>query len=249
MAYRRKYKRNYRRRSRPTKYGRRMGRQSFRTRVKKVLNKMSETKYYQYARENVQLYHDVGAGSGPATTQTALIFNPWQIIGQGANNHQRIGDKITPRVMTVRLWLANKSDRPNMYYRIVVARLPKNYNGTITASNTIDLFRADDGGFNGNTLCGMIDNEKGVRAYYDRVFSNQHNFSTANPGGVPKECFKFIKFNIKRKGARPIVYEPTGGIVNNPIAIYVIPYDSYGTLQTDNIASCAITIRLYYKDI
>lgn len=234
------------------RYGRRKGRQSFRARVKKIVNKMTETKFYQYGKENTQLYHDVGAGSGPATTQTALVFNPWQLIPAGTSNSQRIGDKITPRILVARLWLANKKDRPNVMYRVIVARLPKNYNGTITASNTLDLFRADDNGSgNGNTTCGMIDNEKGIRAYYDKIFSNEIGFSATygvDGAAGQRECHRFVKLRIKRKGSRPIVFEPTGGIVNNPIGIYVIPYDSYGTLQTDNIASCAITMRLYYKD-
>ena len=31
-------------------------------------------------------------------------------------------------------------------------------------------------------------------------------------------------------------------------ALYIIPYDAYGTLYSDNIASCAYDCRLYYKD-
>lgn len=236
------------------RYGRRTGRQSFRTRVKKVLNKMTETKFFQYGRENVQLYHDVGASTGPAITHTALVFNPWQLISQGTQQHQRVGDKLNPSMMVARLWLANKSDRPNVMYRIVVARLPKNYNGVITAANTLDLFRADDNGFgNGNSMCGMIDNDKGIRAYYDKTINVQTGISSTVAGDpdvwYEKENHILIKLKIKRKKSRPIVFEPTGGIVNNPVGVYVIPYDSYGTLQTDNIASCAITMRLYYKDI
>ena len=37
-------------------------------------------------------------------------------------------------------------------------------------------------------------------------------------------------------------------IVNKPLAIYVIPYEQYSTLNTDNIASCAGFMRMYYKD-
>ena len=36
--------------------------------------------------------------------------------------------------------------------------------------------------------------------------------------------------------------------MNNPLAVYLIPYDSYGSLTTDNIASIAWTMRLYWKD-
>lgn len=249
MPYLKRKRYNRYRRSRRTKYGRRTGRRTFQNRVKRVLMKNAESKFYQIGRENQNLYHDVGNGTGPTTNQKSLIFNPWANIEKGTASHQRIGEKITPTMMVARLWLANKDTRPNIHYRIIVARLPKNYGGSITDGTNLDLFRADNLSTNGNILCGMIDNEKGVRAYYDRVVSNEIGYSWAASGNAPRENHKFLRLKIKRKGSRPIVYESGGGIVNNPVAIYVLPYDSYGTLQTDNVASCAITVRLYYKDI
>lgn len=237
---------SYRRKSRRMRYGRRTGR-TFQSRVKRVLNQNTETKFIQEGKENANLYHDVGWGAGPTTSQIGLIFNPWAGIAQGANAHQRIGQKITPRVMVAKLWLANKVDRPCLMYRVIVARVPKIYNGTVITNGNLDLFRPDDVGSNGNTMCGMIDNEKGIRAYYDRVFTINGNAQWGG-GWSLREYHKLIRIKIKRKSSRPILYDVNGGIVNNPIGIYVIPYDSYGTLQTDNIASCALTYRLYYKD-
>jgi len=243
-------RRNYR--SRRTKYGNRRGRQTFQSRVKRVLNKTVETKFFQIGAENAQLYHDVGYGAGPTTNQIGLIFSPWSSIDKGTSSHQRIGDKINPSMMVARLWLANKNDRPNLMYRVIVARVPKIFNGVVTTNGNLDLFRADNSGSaNGNTICAMIDNEKGVRAYYDRVFTNEKGFCGWGVAAAAnsKECHKFIKIKIKRKNSRPIQYNDVNADpVNNPIGIYVIPYDSYGTLQTDNVASCAITLRLYYKD-
>lgn len=250
MAYRRKSNRRYRR-NRRTKYGRRTGRRTFQSRVKSVLMKNAESKFLQGGRENVNLYHDVGAASGPTTTQQSVIFNPWSGITSGTGPSNRVGEKITPTMMVARLWLANKLDRPNLLYRVIVARMPRMVGGVISAGGNVDLFRVDDVGFNGNTLCGMIDNEKGIRAYYDRVISVERNFAGWGVAQAIncKECHKFLKLKIKRKRKTPILFEPGGNITNNPVAIYVIPYDSYGTLQTDNIASCAITYRLYFKDI
>jgi len=246
MAYKRKRFNRYRR-SRRTKYGRRTGRRTFQSRVKKVIQRQAETKFLQQGRENVQLYHDVGAQAGPVTIQASIIFNPWSNITKGTGSSNRIGNKITPSMLVARLWISNKVGRPNVLYRVIVARLPRSTAGQIMTGSNLDLFRADDLGTNGNTICGMIDNEKGVRCYYDRIISNEHGISQDYTGN--KECHKFIKLKIKKKGARPIVYEEAGNIVNNPLAIFVIPYDSYGTLQTDNIASCAITLRMYFRDI
>jgi hypothetical protein len=61
----------------------------------------------------------------------------------------------------------------------------------------------------------------------------------------------YKKLWIKKKNARDIVFDSTGSnqIVNNPIHVWVIPYDSYGTLTTDNIASLAYQGCVYYKDV
>lgn len=204
----------------------------------------------QVGVENKQLYHDVGAITGPTTTQCAIEFNPWRLVLPGSTSTTRIGDSIMPRMMVCKLWLASKADRPNQLYRVIVARIPKAINGVLSTASNVDLFKADHVGTNGNTVCGFIDSEKGIRAYYDRMYGTEGRpgtrFTTALTGA---ETHIYRKIVIRKKKSRPIAYESTGQVINNPIGIYVIPYDSYGTLQTDNIASCALTYRLYYKDI
>lgn len=252
MPYLKRKRYNRYRRSRRTKYGRRKGTRTFQNRVKNVLLRTAETKFIQAGKEDQQLWHDIGYNSGvplPTSNQHAIVFNPWSLITQGTTLRTRIGDKITPRMLVARLWLANKATRPNIQYRVIVARLPKIYAGVAMDGNNLDLFKVDDSGSNGNTLCAMIDNDKGVRAYYDKVFSNEIGYSWAASGNAPRENHKFVRLKIKRKSSRPIQYDAENNTINNPVAIYVIPYDSYGTLQTDNIASCAITYRLYFKDI
>ncbi len=65
-----------------------------------------------------------------------------------------------------------------------------------------------------------------------------------------KEAHSLVSIWLKRKDARPIVYnQGTNNIINSPLLLYIIPYDSYGTLISDNIASYAFHYRLYYKDM
>jgi len=205
----------------------------------------------QVGLENKQLFHDGGGITGPSTNQCAIEFNPWRLVVQGSTSTTRIGDSIMPRMMVCKLWLASKSDRPNQMYRIIVARIPKAINGVLSTASNVDLFKADHVGGNGNTLCGFIDSEKGIRAYYDRICGTEGRPGTkyGATGLNGAETHLYRKFVIRKKKTRPIAYEATGQVINNPIGIYVIPYDSYGTLQTDNIASCAFTYRLYYKDL
>ncbi len=64
------------------------------------------------------------------------------------------------------------------------------------------------------------------------------------------EAHSLVNIWLKRKGAHPLVYnQGTNNIINSPLLLYIIPYDSYGTLITDNIASSAFHYRLYYKDM
>lgn len=248
MPYNRRYRKSYRKKRARGRFTR--TRRTFAARVKKVLNRKTETKMWQVGRENVQLYHDVGNGSGPTTNQIPVEWNIWNNIAVGPQNYQRIGDKINPVMMVCRLWMATKADRPHQFFRIIVARVPKAINGVLSASNNIDLFRPDHAGSNGNTVCGFINSEKGIRAYYDRLvnINDAGQRMTSQDTFLGAEAHLFKKLVIRRKNAKPLLYEPSGQLVNNPVGIWIIPYDSYGTLQTDNISSCAITTRLYYKD-
>lgn len=258
MAYTRRMSRSYRKRpykrSRRGKYSRRAGARSFQSRVKKVLMKTSETKYYDIGFENEQLYHNCGTFQllFPGYIRSiSQWFNPWNVIQKGTNRFNRIGDKITPRGMSLKLWLASKYDRPNTQFRVIVAILPKVVAGDITIPR-FDPFQIPNSGVLGNYLLSPPDTDKGVKFLYDRVHrtSNQGAYPLGGGAGNNKENVKQIKLWIKRKRSRDIVYDTTStDIINKPLAVYVIPYEQYSTLNTDNIASCAGYMRLYYKDI
>lgn len=117
--------------------------------------------------------------------------------------------------------------------------------------------QTSDLGACGNQMLLPLDKDSGIKAYYDKVFNLQlGQSSTEIPilGWAGKEVHMLKKFWIKSKGTRAIQYDPGAGagvnytIANNPLLVYVIPYDSYGSLKTDNIASCAYRARLYFKD-
>lgn len=250
--YRRAYAnaRRSRKRTRRGNYYRR-GRRTLKTRVVQILNRKTETKYYDIGAENLQLYHNLGQGvSGlPPTSVSSLplFFNPWINIQQGTGRFNRVGDKITPRGMRLKIYLANKIDRPHTQIRVIVSVLPKVVSGSLVTS-LFDPFQIPNSGVLGNTMLYPPDTDKGVKFLYDRIHKvdNMGWFSTPNNG---KECTKYLKLWIKRKRSRDIVFDTTSStIVNKPLAIYIIPYEQYSTLTTDNIASCAVYMRMYYKD-
>jgi hypothetical protein len=93
------------------------------------------------------------------------------------------------------------------------------------------------------------DKDRGVKFLYDRIHlagTNQKNIT----GGYTKEPTKVVKLWIKRKRSSDIVYSTfTQDIVNKPLAVYMIPYEQYSTATTSNVASFAMTMRMYYKDL
>lgn len=215
----------------------------FQARVMRVVRKSQETKYLLVGQENRQLYHDVGNAPGPTTNQVAILFDPWQYVNIGTGRQNRIGDQITPRGIAIRLWLANKADRVDLLYRVIIAVVPRNINGVVSTVSNVDLFQPMDQSTNNSTITAMTDMEKVNKVLVDRTYHLQNA-----SGYDTKEVHMLKKFWIRAKRARPIKYTSAGQHANNYLGVWVIPYDSYGTLQTDNVASCAYCARLYFKD-
>jgi len=247
-------------RSRRGRFGRlaRTKGRSFKAKVTNVLMKKAETKYYDIAFENRQLYHNLGSEPSPPgivipanVTSSSDWFNPWLKIANTTGNvgarFGRVGDKITPRGMAIKMYLAAKTDRPQTLFRIIVAILPKQVDGVVT-TNVFDPFQIANNGTNGNNLLWGPDADEGVKFLYDRIHRVKQqgvvNFQTG------KELTSVVKLWIKRKSSRDIVYSTTGtSIVNKPLAVYCIPYEQFSTLTTDRVGSWAGNMRMYYKDI
>ena len=238
------YKRKYSKRTRRTRRTRPYRRGSFRSRVQRIVRRNQETKYILIGQEDRQLYHDVGNASGPTTNQVSVLLDPFQYINIGTGRQNRIGDQIQPTGISIRLWLANKADRMDLLYRVLIVLLPRSINGAVTTVNNVDLFQVMDQATNNSTISGAVDTEKVKKVLVDRVYhlQNATGFDT-------KEVHMAKKYWIRFKRSRPIKYTATN-YHSSPyvMALYVIPYDSYGTLQTDNVASCNYTARVYFKD-
>lgn len=218
--------------------------------------KNTETKFYESGLDNMQLYHNKGFGTlllPPAVVSSIpFLFNFWSNITPGSGRDQRIGDKITPRGMVLDMFIANKFDRPNTKVRIMVCTVPKEYNGTVTTSSNFDPFQNTG---TGNRLILAPDHDKGVKVLYDKVknvCSNQAigaGYPEFNAGTI-REGTTVVKLWIKRKNAKPIIFnQALQQIVNRPIAVYIIPYEQFSTLETDRVASVSARCRIYYKDM
>ena len=239
----RSFRKSYKRKTR--------GKSSLKKTIRRVLNRQTETKYFDLAVENVDVYHNVGPSPIlPLPTATArsdpTFFNPWSDIPPGTGRANRIGDKIRPVSMQIKIWLANKLDRPNIMYRIMVVRMPKAIGTTSTTSSNVYPFQAAQLGGTGNSMILPLDHDRGVRAYYDRVVNLQIGKTQA--GSNDKEIHKLVRISLRRKSNVITFDSAAQNIVNSPLALYIIPYDSFGTLVTDIVASYSYHVRMNYKD-
>jgi hypothetical protein len=155
-SFRRTFRKRARTRSRPT----------LKKKITQILNKKTETKYFDVGSENQQLYHNIGYSAAtptPGSNPKSLIdfFDPWADIALGTTRFSRIGDKIQPVGMKIKLWMANKADRPNLMYRIMVVRMPKSIGGTVTDYQNVYPFETVNQGAVGNAV---VLSERGNRA-------------------------------------------------------------------------------------
>jgi hypothetical protein len=132
-------------------------------------------------------------------------------------------------------------------YHIIVAKLSKSVDNSLTTSVNLYQFQLSQLGENGNVMCLPLDSDKGIKAYYDRTFNVQVWYSSTATGG--KEIHKLVKFSLRRKGASTIVFDSTTqNIINIPLTLYVLGYDSKGSFVTDNITSYTYSMCMCYKD-
>jgi len=211
--------------------------------IKKVSLKNVETKTTHKIEENVNIYHNSGyiytnilkTTQGTTDTDTGLTAFS-----------NRLGDEILARGISIKLWIANKRDRPNVMYRLVVFKY---------AAGSIPTLAACFTGANPNRMMDKIDKEY-ITPVYQKIFNLQVGFSAASDGYGPypsnnnrgKEAHTYKKIYIPLKNKK-IIYNNGGSLPKFvDYGFFIVPYDSYGTLDTDNIASFAYEQTLYFKD-
>ncbi len=65
--------------------------------------------------------------------------------------------------MSIKIWLANKLDRPNIHHQVIVATTPKAIGGTAVTNTNVDPWDDLQLGSNGNKLIRLIDKDRSVR--------------------------------------------------------------------------------------
>lgn len=208
--------------------------------IKKVSLKSCETKYNHLSSENININHNSGY----------IVTNLLQ-CGQGITDNgagvgpiinQRVGDEIIGRGISIKMWIANKLDRPNIMYRVCVFKYQ-----SASVPTLASLFKTGSG----NKIMDDLDKEY-ITVVYQKIFNLQIGYSayaTGTAGDTDgREAHKYLQMWIPLKNKK--IHYVDGGTLPkfNNYGFFILPYDSYGTLTTDNIASFAYQYKFYFKD-
>lgn len=218
---------------------RKSGLTKLKTQMKTIALRQCETKVANDTAENLQLTHN-------GTYYKGAFFGTNQGVndseGFTSSNRVRIGDEIIARGLKLKWWVSNKTDRPNVMYDIYVFY----YNTLDTLTNSV-FWRGTDG--QGGTMNRMLDNPnpERIKVLKKIKVTAKSQFYAVPPHGKEHSQFRecYISFNNKKVTyRRDSATQPKGW----DVGFAIVPYDSYGTLVTDNIASFAWSSTFYFKD-
>lgn len=196
----------------------------------KTVSRMCEKKSFTWLDENKQLLHNKGDYTlNFLSCKQGIKDDETGVSGSQIN---RIGDEIMLKNINVRIWLSNKSDRPNVMYKAYLFW----YDPDASLDDTYCFFSAQN---------KMLDR---VNTEVLSIIDSKTIFSGPSYAGTEHERSQLCTLNGSYKGKK-IKYDEGGTVPKfKTIGMCVVCYDAYGTLQTDNIASYAYNASIRFID-
>lgn len=211
--------------------------------IRSVALKTAETKHAHRSVENQQLYHNIPSLYA-ACLYTSVGMSD-EVMDSAVSYDTRVGDEIYAKGIDFRFWFSNKADRPNCQYRVVIFKFRSS---VIPSSDTIFQNYAVAATVANNKMIAYLDTANVTILKQFRIQSNGGDYSLES-GSANKEKSFERKIYLDLKMAK-VKY--TSAVATTPkdynIGVCIVAYDSYGTLETDNIASVAWSYKLYFKD-
>lgn len=206
---------------------------SVRAIARDITRAQPERKVFGFIDENRQLYHNKTDYLTNFLECKQGTADPNNI--QGANTRlARIGDEFYLRECNMRLWLSNKSDRPNVMYKCYMFW----YDSSVTLSDTVCYFTQQ------NKMLDRVNNEQISIIDQKTIFPGPSYAQYDNNHERSQLCTLKGKWK-----ARKITYDEGGTVPKKrTIGLMVVAYDAFGTLQTDNIASYAYNAKIVIQD-
>ncbi len=199
--------------------------------AKKTVMGLAETKVFGQQEENVQLFHNKALYISNLLSCKQGVKDDNGLVDRDA----RIGDEIQLTNANIKFWLSNKLDRPNCMYRLIMFW----YDSTVTLADAIVFFTQT------NKMLDRPNNEQISIVDQKYIFSGPMYLN----GTEKFERSQLATLNGNWKG-RKITYDDAGTVPKKrTLGVMLVVYDSYGTLQTDNIASTAYNYNVKFKDL
>lgn len=198
--------------------------------AKSAVSSMCEKKTFIWQDENKQLLHNKGDYTSNFLSCKQGVKDDQS--GDPAQNLNRIGDELLLKNCNIRLWISNKSDRPNVMYKAFLFW----YDADATLSDAYCFFTQT------NKMLDRVNNETISIIDSKTIFSANSYAATGN------ERSQLLTLNGSWKGKK-IIYDEGGTLPKfKTLGLCVVCYDAFGTLQTDNIASYAYNAAIRFID-
>lgn len=218
------------------------GRGSIAKLVKRTIFRMAEPKYKLFSHGKTELYHNGGTGS----FSSWLLNGSNQMPSQGTGDDQRNGDRINMSGFQLKMLCGHKFDRPNITWRILVVSIAKN-----SAQNSLFTYNTVFENVSGNAMLDSV-NTDNVTILYQKFWKPQRSTLFADASGNTDAATKEYTFTKKIWIPRKMEYKfvGNGSTTHQDRDIYfiAIPYDAYGSLNTDNIAYLQLWQKTAYRD-
>lgn len=220
------YKRTYKRKT--------IGMKQLSTMMKKVALKTTETKFSNLSIAKWELYHN--------SLKQASINIATSFAVQGDDDDKRIGNEIYLTGIKFRLMLGQKSDRPNVTFKIFVVEFNSSQAGTIENEAHFYHWASQN---------VLLDAVQSHRFKVHKAITYKGKLSSLEVGETSREVTYPLQFWIPLK--RKISFQqdsgttPSSGMKDN-FRIVIAAYDAYGTLSSDNIGYAQGCATVYFKD-
>lgn len=202
--------------------------------AEKVVDEEIEDKAQVVIIEKQELFHNKPIYYGKLLGSIAQgVQDGDQSTGSLGSTEVRIGDQISLKNVNLRFWLSNKGDRPNVMYKGVLYWYPQ---GIIPSD--AEVFKTQSN--------KMLDryNNKVIRVVDTFILNSTFNYAVT-PG---KEKSYLATLNKSYKNKKISYDINTVRAKGWDLGFAVVCYDAYGTLQTDNIASFAVSTQITFQD-
>lgn len=203
--------------------------------VKKIAREqtlaLAETINKVNVEENVQLFHN------KPLYVTGLLATSQGVSDDNTQSSKEVrkGDEILLKNMNIRFWLSNKDDRPNCMYKGVLFW----YKAAATVGDSVVYFTQT------NKMLDRYNTEE-IKVIDQFIVKSTNNYAV-DANNHEKSYLATLNKSYK---AKRIKYEENGAVPKGwDMGFALVCYDAYGTLQTDNISSCAYNIKLSFKDL